>query len=89
MPPRSNFVFYTILVGTTAAIISLFTGDDAYSDYEARLAARSVATSIMIMCFGFLWRINERWRPYCYAMFLLAAYNILSIIYVYWFVSRA
>lgn len=88
MPPRTNFAFYAILVGTLAAIISLFTGDDTYSDYEGRLAARSVATAIMIMCFGFLWRLNEKWRPYCYVMFLLAAYNILSILYVYWFVSQ-
>ncbi len=88
MPPRTYFAFYSILVGTLAAIVSLFTGDDAYGDYEGRLATRSVTTAMMLVCFGFLWRLNEKLRPYCYAMFLLAAYNILSITYIYWLASR-
>lgn len=88
MPPRTYFVVYSVLVGTIAAVITLFTGDDAYGAYEGRLTTRSVATAVMLFCFGLLWRINEKWRPYCYAMFLLVAYNIFSIAYIYWLASR-
>ncbi len=88
MPPRTYFVVYSVFVGTLAAIITLLTGDDAYGDYAGRLATRSVATAVMLVCFGFLWRLNEKWRPYCYAMFLLAAYNIITIAYIYWVASR-